>query len=354
MNLSVNRYFPGGNTTKGFFSYYDMLQNKNDLTDIYTIKGGPGVGKSTLMKKIGTIFEKDGCEVNYYHCSSDPYSLDGVHIPKKKILFVDGTSPHITDPKYPGAKHHLINLADFLNTETLKKNSDKIIEITDKISGLFSTAYCYLKATRPIYENLNKNYSNAFMGNQFNYLISYLDEIITGGKTGNGYSEKKMFLSAITPYGFKNFLNETVKNKNVYILNSLTGDLTHKVTNNIKTRLELKNFKTESYYCPIDPDYKLEHLIIPELDTAIITSNKFHIFKNGEIINVSQIYNASLLNKEAIEYDEKIIDNLLNKSVNVISLAKSTHDILEEYYISAMDYLKLDSFFNKIIKSITT
>ena len=42
--------FLSANTTKGFVSLYgDFLKGKKQ----YIIKGGPGTGKSTLMKNIG-------------------------------------------------------------------------------------------------------------------------------------------------------------------------------------------------------------------------------------------------------------------------------------------------------------
>ena len=45
--------FPGSNTPKGFFSYYDFILEQREATRIFCIKGGPGVGKSTFMKITG-------------------------------------------------------------------------------------------------------------------------------------------------------------------------------------------------------------------------------------------------------------------------------------------------------------
>ena len=47
----VREFFPGGNTSLGFFSYYDYLVPP-DATRIMIIKGGPGVGKSSFMKAL--------------------------------------------------------------------------------------------------------------------------------------------------------------------------------------------------------------------------------------------------------------------------------------------------------------
>ena len=49
--------FLGANTPKGFVSLFDELYNPYDNTDAYIIKGGPGTGKSTLMKSVYAHFK---------------------------------------------------------------------------------------------------------------------------------------------------------------------------------------------------------------------------------------------------------------------------------------------------------
>ena len=85
MYKKASHFFPGGNTSDGFFSYYQSILSKENLNKIYTIKGGPGVGKSTFMRDIARHFEKNGESIEYYHCSSDPDSLDGVLLKEHKI-----------------------------------------------------------------------------------------------------------------------------------------------------------------------------------------------------------------------------------------------------------------------------
>ncbi len=87
----IKKVFPGSNTADGFFSFYDYIVNPRR---IFIIKGGPGVGKSTLMKNIGTRFNEKGYDIEYYYCSSDSNSLDGVVIPDLGVAVIDGTAPH--------------------------------------------------------------------------------------------------------------------------------------------------------------------------------------------------------------------------------------------------------------------
>jgi len=105
----ARHYFLGGNTPQGFYSYYDYLIDSEKVKKVYVIKGGPGTGKSTLMKSAAAWGEDNGYEVDYLHCSSDPSSLDGVII-DGDIAMVDGTSPHIVDPKNPGCVETIVNM----------------------------------------------------------------------------------------------------------------------------------------------------------------------------------------------------------------------------------------------------
>ncbi|SHK14198.1 hypothetical protein SAMN02745975_03743 [Geosporobacter subterraneus DSM 17957] len=89
----IKRVFPGGNTAKGFFSYYDNIIGK-EANRLFIIKGGPGVGKSSFMKKIGYEMTEKGYDVEFHQCSSDNGSLDGVVIPALKVAIIDGTAPH--------------------------------------------------------------------------------------------------------------------------------------------------------------------------------------------------------------------------------------------------------------------
>ncbi|MCT4509409.1 MAG: hypothetical protein N4A48_11780 [Tepidibacter sp.] len=92
MTAKIKRVFPGGNTADGFFSYYDYIIEQQDAKHIFCIKGGPGVGKSSMMKNIGNEMLKLGYDVEFHHCSSDNNSIDGLVILDLKVAMVDGTA----------------------------------------------------------------------------------------------------------------------------------------------------------------------------------------------------------------------------------------------------------------------
>ena len=89
----TTHFFLGANSGRGFRNLFDQFCTPEDHYDLLVLKGGPGVGKSTMMKRIGQAMEERGEQVEYLYCSGDPKSLDGVHIPRIRVAVVDGTAP---------------------------------------------------------------------------------------------------------------------------------------------------------------------------------------------------------------------------------------------------------------------
>ena len=110
-------FFAGANTHKGFFNCFSDIFDEAELTALYIIKGGPGTGKSTFMKKLIAAAKEKGAVCRAYLCGSDPSSLDAVTLEKgeKRIAVIDGTSPHAYDARYPGAVSRILDCAAFLD-----------------------------------------------------------------------------------------------------------------------------------------------------------------------------------------------------------------------------------------------
>ena len=134
-------YFAAANTYKGFESFFDEIFNTEKLERIYILKGGPGAGKSTLMKKAALTAQSKGLTPTCFHCSSDPLSLDGVVIKEMKTAILDGTAPHVFDPKYAGAKEIIVNLGEAWNLESLARDCAEIVSLTSGKSKMYRAAY---------------------------------------------------------------------------------------------------------------------------------------------------------------------------------------------------------------------
>ena len=140
------QYFYASNTSQGFISCFDSLYEKTPEMKMYILKGGPGTGKSSLMKKFVSVAERFDEDVILVPCSSDPDSLDAVIIPNKKICIADGTSPHILEPKFPGVVEEIINLGDCWDSKKLKANGREIIKLTKSNSHYHRKCMQFLAA----------------------------------------------------------------------------------------------------------------------------------------------------------------------------------------------------------------
>lgn len=92
------QYFLGANSPSGFYSLYDHLLPPERANRFYILKGGPGCGKSTLMRQVARRAEEAGETVEYTLCSGDPDSLDAILLPRLGVAIVDGTAPHVVVP----------------------------------------------------------------------------------------------------------------------------------------------------------------------------------------------------------------------------------------------------------------
>lgn len=339
----IRHMFLGGNTSQGFFSYYDYILSQEEANRIMCIKGGPGVGKSTFMKKIGNEMLEMGYDLEYMHCSSDNNSLDGVVIPSLKIALVDGTAPHVVDPKNPGAVDEIIHLGDFWNEEGLIKNKEDILKDNKEVGRTFRRAYRYIKAAYSIYEDNNEIVGECMNSAKVNKLSEKLKNELMGDKdiADCPGMDRKLFASAITPNGLVNYLDTLINTNKVYILKGMPGTGTERVVQKLKEGVLERGLDVESFYCALNP-YKLEHLVIPALSISIITSNNYHSAygKNSVEFNLDEYLDTSELEKhrEVLEYNRSNFDMLLDTAVKTIAKAKAFHDSMENYYIPNMDF----------------
>ena len=146
-------YFLGANAPTGFYSLYDHLLPPEQARAIYILKGGPGCGKSTLMCRVGAWAEEAGLKTEYILCSGDPDSLDAVVLPERGAAIVDGTAPHVVEPKYPGAVERYVNMGDCYDKGALWSVRQEIMSCMSGYKGCYQRAYRCLGATADVMED---------------------------------------------------------------------------------------------------------------------------------------------------------------------------------------------------------
>ena len=349
MNGNSIRSFLGANSSEGFVSLYPQF-TENCRTVI--IKGGPGSGKSGIMKKIGAEAIKRGMFTEYCYCSSDPDSLDGIRIPEKNLCVADGTSPHLIEPKYPGAMDEIFNTGQFWDSEKLKKNLPEIRELNKTIKNCFAKAYRYLAAAGRVTEDFRIVAEQKTDRKKMKAFAADFVRKNLKKKSTEGIAVPR-FLSGITPKGIV-INRDTVYTlaSRVYVLEDPCGIGREFLETATETGLQLGHH-VYVFYNPLCPA-NIEHVVFPEGDFGIVTANKIHNFEaqNAYRIHLSRFAKADSSAKECWHNGKRLIEICLQEAIASLKSEKAYHDDLEEYYIEAMNFKKMNLSVQKLISSI--
>lgn len=162
---ATNCYFAAINSGCGFVSLFDGIFFGESITRRYIIKGGPGTGKSSFMRRVGQSALGQGRKVEYYYCSSDTTSLDGVVIDGRIALF-DGTAPHSYDTVAPGVCDEIINLGQFWSADALREHADKIRSLGKVKGAAYRRAYGYLSAALGVWRTASDVVSDCVLADK--------------------------------------------------------------------------------------------------------------------------------------------------------------------------------------------
>ena len=330
MSKNTARFFLGANSKSGFYSLYDGFTDPAAGDFLWVLKGGPGCGKSTFMKRIGAAGEDAGEAVEYIHCSGDPDSLDGVYLPAHRIAYVDGTAPHVIEAVYPGAASLYLDLGSYFDAAALSVHLPEIMELNRRYKACYADAYRLLSAGAAL---LPKNVPGLCGAAQMEKIDKKLAglaarELPRQQKPG---TLKKRFLSAWSCAGHMT-LTDTLHTyaDRVYLLDNDLG-----LGNNYLARLA--EIAVERGYdvilCPdpLEPE-KSEALILPERGIAFFAAEQ----GSAEVRDYYRHIRLDALvepeDRAALRKRKRESGMLLSEAVTVLAGAKRLHDALEDIY----------------------
>jgi len=353
----IRHLFPGGNTCNGFHSFYEFIV-PNQARLKLVLKGGPGVGKSTLMKKLGEEFIDLGYRVEFHWCSSDNESLDAIALPDYDIAVVDGTAPHVVDPRFPGAVDEIVNLGDFWDKEHLQGNREEIIAATSLNGRYFALAYNRLREAKVIYDEWASYYEEALDKRAWQELANHLIKKLVNAaeKPSKPLARRPcrhLFAAAITPNGVVNNITSLVNTDcRTYLLKGSPGTGTDKLLAVLKTVGECTGLAHECYHHPFVPD-RIQALIFPEIRMAVVDETPWltraELFwpdhRDIRTMHLDEIVELSLLSpfQADIADCQERFASCLATAVNHLKQAKTVHDQLESYYTPAMNIYELEA-----------
>lgn len=346
-------FFLAANSAQGFFSLFNELYSADEGWKAYIIKGGPGTGKSGLMRKVAKAAEDRGYTVERIICSSDPDSLDAVIIPEKKICFADGTAPHVMEAKYPGAVEDIINLGQFWNSKLLESNREHIITLTNCNKALHAKSARYVSAC---FQSSADSMNILKSAVDYKTIDNFASRFIARNCqcTNSLGLQKNRLLSGITPKGFITLFDTAIHYcDRIYAVNDEDTYISSVLMESLRRCAISNGIDVISCLNPLSPQGNPLHIILPEERIGFFTSNSVHNFKSiaYKNINTSRFVNKDIISahKQRLLFNRKVSSEMLSEAVKLLEKAKNVHDDLETNYIKAMNFDELNKYTDNLI-----
>lgn len=361
----IKMFFPGGNTSRGFYSFYDYIIDREQAQRVFILKGGPGVGKSTFMKKIGEELQSLGFDLEYHWCSSDSDSLDAVVVPVLKVALIDGTAPHVVDPRYPGAVDEIVHFGGYWDDAKLKSSRDEIISLNKMVGQQFATVYRSLQLARVALEEERGCREKGLKGQEFHRLIGDLFRQIFGQEVawGKGHPrERHLFAWALTPQGIVHHLPTVLGGlRFLYLIQGDPGSGKEIIFRELAELAYRSGSSVEVYHCAFDPAL-IDLVVLPDHKTAVLNtfpelsfdSTTLPDLKYLETIECNNCLDASALKNYERELREagELFRGCFERGMHYLQEARRFYRELEQYYSVAMDFEGLKRKRDDVLASI--
>jgi len=333
-------FFLGANSPTGFYSLYDSLIDLDTARDVLILKGGPGCGKSSFIRRVIRRLEEKDLRIELILCASDPESLDGVVFPDIQAAIVDGTAPHVTEPRFPAAVERYVNLGVYYNLIPIKAKREEIRRDTLARREPYGRVTRCLAAARALEDDMFDAVLDdgvlRTLSKRVKGIISR--EIVPGHKT----VLKKRFLSAVTPSGLMcRFETARALCGRIYELSDNYG-LAHFLLAPIMDAALAAGQEVYACYCPMNPAHKLEHLLLPGLDVGFVSSSDMYPYDDKPFrrVRLDACLDLERLRgqRQRLRFLRKTERALLDDAVAALGEAKAAHNRLEVCYNPHVDF----------------
>ena len=342
-------FFLGSLSPSGFTGWFREAAADPAVT-AYLIKAGPGCGKSTFMRRLAVAdaahpARRGADRIERIHCSSDPDSLDGVLFTDVGALLLDATAPHTLDCKYPGAAERVVSLYPTLDNGYLAAHRDAVLRLGQRNGALlrqagaqFALACGVLAQRRTLAAQAVDSEKMQRFGR---YLANKTMPVRRRAEIKGPGRQSHRLLSAPAPQGLTVYRDTVVLLADtVYALQDPCG-VAAPLLAQLAAHARRSGYDAILCHCPTDQT-RLDHLFIPELRLAFVTSNAWHPmdFAGQKNLHMRRFMDAAAV--KAMQADlnaqRRTANALLARTCALQARAKAVHDELEKYYITAADF----------------
>jgi hypothetical protein len=349
----MKKFFAAANTEKGFVSLFEEVFAPEKFRHVYILKGGPGTGKSTFMGNIGLIAQSKGYDVEYICCSSDPRSLDGVIIADLSVAILDGTSPHTTDPIYPGAIERIVDLGEAFDLHALEKKREELVALIRAKKESYRAAYRLLSAVGRIEKEHDDLLRNFYLEEKADAAVR---RIAASFRRKGKDEERKRYISAICAEGFCRLNTLSEQAKKVYAVTDKNG-LGYLFMETLYRRLRAEGYSLTVCDSPVTEARK-EAVFLNEEEVLfiVVKEDAEEADAADKIINSMRFADKGEMSKRRrrLRFMEKCEAAVLEGAVSCFADASVAHAKAERIYGTCVDFSEIDVIIGKIINEIFT
>lgn len=346
----MNRtYFLGCNSPTGFTTSF--WQAHRDFYGYY-LKGGPGSGKSTLMKRIAATFGTE--KMSLYYCSSDPESLDAIVLEERGVFVADATAPHEQTPALPYVTGEQVDLADCLDAQMLQSNRTAIQALYAENQAAHERARRGMQGFSAMQETVWQIGEKALLTEKaVEYAKRLAKRILKPQKHGDVFQSERIS-AAFTPNGWQTL---TPDNYDTIILEDGYGCAASLILNILASSALSEGVPCEIGRNYIQPHLPILQLVFPTLQLTILTVTPFSPCDIAAIqrLKLQRFYDANRLKsqKTLTKFCVHTAQSMSSHITEQLRAALVFHDDLERYYISAQNRIKLSGTAEKLISKIS-
>ena len=341
-------FFLGASTPRGFVSHYDTLFD--EVRQLTILKGGSGCGKSTFMRTIGRAAQQRGMDVSYILCSSDPDSLDGVILPQLSAAFVDGTAPHVLEPRLCGGSMNYLNFGEFYDSDGMMEKEEEIMSVQRENAAQYPHVTACLAAVGELLGGIRLTVDTPAYREE-TAAIAECIALSSLKRVGDPQARfRRRFLSAVTPQGLY-FCQKTPAALcgRVYVLRDDYG-LAPLLLGVLQARAQELGHDCIACSSPMLPDGQPAHLLIPSAGVAVVSESALLPYDAPCFCRIDLNSSLPPKTRESLEFYKETISSLLSQAVEHLRAAKRHHDRLEALCRPFVDFAAADRLTKKTLR----
>jgi hypothetical protein len=253
----------------------------------------------------------------------------------------------VMEPSAPGADEIVISLYDTMDVRALQAHRAEIHSLFARNACLRSRAARYVASVGSL---LLDNRRAAACCSDLPKARTYARHLAARllPKTDSHGSEQLRFLTGITPQG-PMFYEETVRTlaSRYIVFHDEHGACARVLMEVLRGEALARGYSIITCPCALHPDDKIDHIFVPALGLAFLTSNSWHEcrFAHQQNIRCLRFMDLDRLTayRSRMRFNHKASAELLHEAVQLMAQAKACHDKLEEFYRSAIDFSAVDA-----------